>query len=545
MLFRAGDVAITREQTIGTDAYGNNYVTLDQVVLATGSGNDDVQISQRVNGMLDVNVNGQKYEINLGQYHTPPPPGQPAQELAVRTGDGNDIVNAPTVSVNLAVKAGAGDDSITTGRGFDGVDGGAGDDQIATGAGRDDVFGGAGNDRIDGGADDDVLYGGDGRDTIEGGDGNDYLEGGRGDDTLEGRRGNDILSGGMDNDTLRAGADDDRVYTGAGRDTVDYLSGCDTVYGQAVVDNISAATATQNNVVETQTRAGWSVKIADNATPEFRQRVEADLDLLRSSPQGQQLLEALDKAATEKGNSVTLSELRNEQNGYAGFRDPVSGQVVGFDLAVNYATPGGPGPGTDAEVVYNPAFHNAEFPTPVGVLQHELAHAYNAVTGTLQPDIYRGAGLDAPQWDSAGKLTFSVDNLERQAVGLPTTATSGSANPTFATENALRQEFGQADRLSYNFNVPALSPSPGSTASLQSNPHAFLDRMLDASRSGDREAFSRLTEQAGAAEPGAALRREASETVDRQERAANVAQPVPEPAQAVEPHSVVARGPSR
>jgi len=537
-LFRAGDVAISRERTIGTDGSGSNYVTLDQVVLTTGNGNDDVQATQRSNGLLDVTVNGQKYEINLGQYQSPPP-GQPPQEFAVRTGDGDDIVNAPSVTVNMAVKAGAGNDRITTGSGLDGVDGGAGDDVIATGAGRDDVFGGSGNDRIDGGAGDDVLYGGDGRDTVIGGDGNDYLEGGRGDDTLEGRAGNDILSGGMDNDTLRGGAGDDRVYTGAGRDTVDNAAGRDTVYGQAATDTLSAATGAQNTVVETAPRAGWSVKV--DGTPEFRQRVEADLDLMRSSPQGQQLLEALDKAATEKGNSVTLTELRNEQNGYAGFRDPASGQVVGFDPAKNYATPAGPGPGTDAEVVYNPSFHNAEFPTPVGVLQHELSHAYNAVTGTLQPGIYMGTGLDAPTLDASGNVIGGINNLERQAVGLPTTATSGVANPAYATENALRQEFGQPDRLSYA--LPSFSASPGSAASLQSNPSAFLDQMLEASRSGDREAFSRLTQQAAGAEPGAQLRREASETVDKQERAA-VPQ-MAEPAPVQEPHAVVARGPGR
>ncbi|MFP3814039.1 M91 family zinc metallopeptidase, partial [Bacillus sp. SIMBA_005] len=49
----------------------------------------------------------------------------------------------------------------------------------------------------------------------------------------------------------------------------------------------------------------------------FVQRMESELNFLRSSPAGQQMLAEFDKAAEAKGNVVTIKELSNEQNGYA------------------------------------------------------------------------------------------------------------------------------------------------------------------------------------------------------------------------------------
>src|SRR3546814_13393792 len=48
----------------------------------------------------------------------------------------------------------------------------------------------------------------------------------------------------------------------------------------------------------------------------FVQRVEADLEMLRASPNGQQMLAEFDKAAAN-GNIVTIRELQNVDNGYA------------------------------------------------------------------------------------------------------------------------------------------------------------------------------------------------------------------------------------
>lgn len=55
-------------------------------------------------------------------------------------------------------------------------------------------------------------------------------------------------------------------------------------------------------------------------------------------------------------------------------------------------------------------------------------------------------------------------------------------------------------------------------ASLASDPSSYLDRMLAASKSGDREAFRSMTQAAADTDQGRSLRVEASATVDRQEQ---------------------------
>ena len=76
-----------------------------------------------------------------------------------------------------------------------------------------------------------------------------------------------------------------------------------------------------------------------------------------------------------------------------------------------------------------------------------------------------------------------------------------------------------------DYTNPGKAPtvSPGfpmrATSSLDADPSAFVDRMLAASQTGDRDAFRQMTQQAAAAMPGRELRQEAVATVDRQEQA--------------------------
>ncbi|QWP76826.1 hypothetical protein J5226_00010 [Lysobacter sp. K5869] len=427
-LHQGGEVSIARERTLADAGGGRQYVSADQVVLTTGGKNDDVRVTQRDDGTLDIGVNGEQYALRLTEN----------QELTLRSGDGNDVVTvAPNVKVNIVVDAGAGDDTVTTGAGNDRVDGGLGNDRIATGEGRDDVFGNSGDDALDAGGGDDVVYGGDGADRLLGGDGVDFLEGGRGNDELDGGAGHDMLSGGLDDDTLRGGQGDDAVYTGAGKDTVDNQSGADTVYAQSAIDLINAAGGARNTVVNVEIGVAKGVTI--EGSDAFKQRVGAEIDFLRSSPNGQRMLAEFDKAAA-RGNTVTIKELANEQNGYA--------QTFSNDAdLVN----GKPGQGGDVQISYNPSFHMAEFPAPAVVLYHEMSHAYNGVNGTFQQGTYRGTGPDNGQ----------VPNAERQAVGLETSAPAydfdgdpgtpkTTANPDHLTENGLRGELGLPDRPSYS-----------------------------------------------------------------------------------------------
>lgn len=426
-LHQGAEVSIAREQTLADAGFGRQYVSADQVVLTTGSKNDDVQVSQRDDGTLEVGVNGENYEVRLGEN----------QELTIRSGAGDDTINvAPNVKVNIVVDAGAGDDTITTGAGDDRIDGGLGNDEIRSGAGRDDVFGNSGDDRIDAGDGDDVVYGGDGADQLAGGNGVDFLEGGQGNDSLDGGAGKDMLSGGQGDDLLRGGEGDDAVYTGAGRDSVDNQSGNDRVYAQTASDLINAATGARNTVVNVEISASKGVTI--EGSDAFRQRVGAEIDFLRSSPDGQQMLAEFDRAAA-RGNTVTIKELANEHNGYA--------QTFSNDADI---VNGRPGAGGDVQISYNPSFHMAQFPAPVVVLYHEMSHAYNGVTGTFQQGTYRGTGPDNGQ----------VPNAERQAVGLETSAPAydfdgdpstpkTTTNPDHLTENGLRGELGLPDRPSY------------------------------------------------------------------------------------------------
>lgn len=426
---------ITREQTIAEAGFGQTYVSSDQLVVTTkGTGNDDVQVTQRDDGTLDVSVNGESYEMRLAQN----------QELTLRTGAGNDTINvAPNVKVNIVVDSGAGDDTITTGAGDDRIDAGAGNDTISTGAGRDDIFGNTGNDRIEAGAGDDVVYGGDGDDTMLGNEGVDFLEGGKGKDDLDGGAGKNMLSGGLDNDIIRSGSDGNRIYTGGGTDTVEGATNSDKVYAQQGIDAVNFAAGVRDNGqvvvnVELNSKLGTQgVKV--EGSDAFRQRVEAEIEFLRSSPNGQQMLAQFDAAAAN-GNTVTIKELANEQNGYA--------QTLGRGDAE--ISNGKAGEGSDVQISYNPSFHMDAFPAPVVVLYHEMSHAYNGVNGTFQPGTYRGTGPDNGQ----------VPNAERQAVGLETSApgfdfdgdpatAKTTHNPIELTENGLRRELGLPDRPSY------------------------------------------------------------------------------------------------
>ncbi|MEI2456904.1 M91 family zinc metallopeptidase [Lysobacter firmicutimachus] len=513
-LFRQGDIVISREQVTGGDQFA------DTLVINGGAGDDNVRVSQRANGVLDVNINGQPFEITLAAQ----------QQLGVRGGDGNDVIHAASnVRVNMDVQGGDGNDTITTGRGRDRVDGGAGDDVINTGRGRDDVFGNTGNDTIDAGAGNDVVYGGDGDDILRGGQGRDYIEGGRGADTLEGGQGNDILSGGQDADVLRGGQGNDRIYTGAGADTVDNRAGRDTVYGQSGEDTVTATRGARNTQVEVDmtTHVGASVTVAAGSSDAFRQRVEADLDMLRSSNNGREMLAELDRNANAfvgTGHSVSITELSNEMNGYAG-PSLTNDAFLQTDPATGVTTRGA---GMDSVISYNPSFHSDFFETPTVVLHHEMSHAYNITGGTLQQGVYSGTGPDSG----------SVRNFERQAVGLDNSGVAfdfdrnaatpdTKTNPANLTENGMRDEMGLARRQNYSVDAKSAFSAPGNPSATgaggnggHNHNHAHLDALLQAMESGDRNAARDATRQLAGQAAGQELRHEAMHAADRQEQAA-------------------------
>jgi len=432
-LHQGDQATIARERTLADGGFGQTYVSSDQLVFTTnGSGNDQVQVSQRDDGTVVVSVNGEEFDVSLAE----------RQELTLRVGAGDDLIEvAPNVRVNIVVDGGEGDDAIATGAGDDRIDGGAGNDVVTSGEGRDDVFGNTGNDTVDAGAGDDVVHGGDGEDVLTAGDGTNFIEAGAGDDQVDGSLGTNMISAGLGDDRVTSGGNNS-IYLGSGTDSVDAAGSDDQIYAEDI-DAVRFAAGQQDTgqvVVNVEIDASLGTRgVKVEGSESFRQRVEAELEFLRSSPNGQQMLAEFDAAATS-GNTVTIRELANEQNGYA--------QTLGRGNAE--ISNGRAGEGSDVIISYNPSFHMAEFPAPVVVLYHEMSHAYNGVNGTFQPGTYRGTGPDSG----------SVPNAERQAVGLETSAApfdfdgdpstpATTHNPIGLTENGIRRELGLPDRPNY------------------------------------------------------------------------------------------------
>ena len=422
-------VDVARERTLASDPQGY-YVTRDQVVFTTkGDGDDKVGVTQRDDGTLSISLNGESYELSLSS----------GQELTLRTGAGNDTIEvAPNVKINIVLDAGDGDNNINIqGDGDNRVTSGDGDDVIhVTGAGRNDIHTTGGTNEIRGGSGVNVIYGGDGNDTIYAGSGTNFIQGSNGDDVIYGGGKQDILSGGNGDDKILLGNGQSTVYTGAGADAVEGAKDDTKVYAE-VSDLINSASGTRPTVINVEIDSsvgnrGLSIEGSDA----FVQRMQTEIDFLRSSPNGKAMLEEFDKAAENKGNFLTLKELSNEDNGYA--------QTFSGDADI---INGRPGAGGDVTINFNPSFHMDEFPAPTVVLFHEMSHAYNGLNGTFLPGTYFGEGPDSGR----------VPNAERQAVGLETSANpydfDGTGplthNPINLTENGIRRELGLPDRPSY------------------------------------------------------------------------------------------------
>lgn len=441
---------LVRERTMPNPTFGGgNRPTDDQLVLTTkGTGDDKVSVSQNTDGTLAVDVNGEKFSVKLA----------PGQQFGIRVGDGNDVVTvAPNVKVNFVIDGGAGDDTLTAGAGNDHIDGGVGNDTINGGAGKDDLFGNSGDDHIDGGSGESVIYGGDGDDTLTAtGDGKaNYFEGGNGNDTIDASRGQNIVSGGRGDDNITSGGSKNTIYAGDGTDTVNGVTAADKVFAQTSVDAISFASGQFDrdqvvmNVLIDPKLGTTGIKV--EGSDAFRQRVEADLEMLRSSSAGQKMLGAFDQVANEKGHTLLIKELANELNSFALPTDWRNTQDS--DYTIN--SRGQQAEGVDATVLYNKSI---DLDSAVGgfrgflpsvVLFHEMSHAYNFTHGNMLPGDYSGSGPDN-----------GINNSERQAVGLETTAKpfdfdkdpstpATTHNPIELTENGLRREFGLDDRPSY------------------------------------------------------------------------------------------------
>ncbi|MGY0559986.1 M91 family zinc metallopeptidase [Luteimonas sp. A277] len=434
-LHQTAGVSISRERTLteGQDEDGNQvwYIISDQLVFTAGDGDDNIQVTQGANGAVNFDVNGETFETSLAR----------GQEITIRAQGGDDVIKVDSgVTVNFVIEGGEGNDTIEAlGSGDNRIFGNEGDDTIQVGTGNNYVYGGAGDDSISVlGEGRNVLYGGDGNDNISGGQGIDYIDAGAGDDRIDGVAGQNILVGSLGSNVIHTGTGDSRVY--AGNDTsVVNNGGADVIYApDAISDRISADDGASNTVVNVVLDPALGQSLVIEGSEEFVSRVQADIAMMQNSPYGQQMLAEFD-AAHGNGKSVTIMELQNEQNGYA-------------SMQIGYIRNGEAAPGSNVTIAYNPSFFVEGLPAPSVILYHEMAHGFNAVTGTFMPGEYDGGeqGMSHPD--------FGLIHPERQAVGLPTSHPDfdfgngriTNTNPFPLTENGIREEMGLDLRPSYN-----------------------------------------------------------------------------------------------
>lgn len=435
-------------------------------------GDNNIRVTQRADGMLVVNssLNGVTQSTHIIDPAA-------SDRIVLNAGSGNDVISVDdSVTANLLLAGGTGNDFIYGGGGNEIIIGGAGDDLIRAGDGSDIVLGGAGNDNLEGqnGGDillgqqgDDYLSGGKGNDLVLGGDGQDTLYGGDDEDILLGQLGNDYLDAGSGNDLGIGGDGDDVVSGGKGDDELQGNAGADTLIGASGADNYRSLDADDTVIVDSKKaqksirarvpgadirfvdidhEAGnESIYFADNQREEFVTRVEDDLETLRSLESGKAMLNALDQAKREsyrpndyflginmgggtEGHRIKMQEL--DGAGHINWvRNPDAINNSGANTENGFATPSGgqwttpdpvnlPASGSGATISYNPSV-NLELNTgvatpPVVILFHEMAHAYNMATGTGLEGSYTG---DDKRNNDPRKSP--INSLERQAVGLP------------------------------------------------------------------------------------------------------------------------------
>lgn len=224
---------IDREASSLGDKIGD---ALNIPIVARGTGgNDNVSVSQRDDGKLVVNINGQEKEYTEQQ----------AERLIIDLGKGDNNLSADdSVTYGLNIRAGSGNNNIAAGKGDDTIQVGNGNNNISAGEGGDSVTAGRGDNTIDGGKGDDSITAGNGSNTISGGEGSDAIKAGHGDNTIDGGDENggyydrkyddqgrvteekwiaygDSITVGNGNNTVRGGAGNDTITAGNGNNTID------------------------------------------------------------------------------------------------------------------------------------------------------------------------------------------------------------------------------------------------------------------------------------------------------------------------------------
>lgn len=453
--------------TIQFDAK-NQVLIDDSLTLETGDHADNIHVRNHTDGRLKVEVNGKSYLFNVRNEKD----GKPTQ-LYIKSKAGDDHITIDAdVMLPVKVEAGDGDDYVKAGGGPSRLFGGKGKDYLQLGSGPGYAEGNDDDDTMVGGTGNAIMYGNNGNDRMYAGAGpatkRSHLDGGNGNDQMYAGNGHTVMNGGK-NDDLMVGHDSTTFYSGKGWDIVRSNNRNDRIYAKTTDRIISPAGATWVPITPDESgKKGLNIQ----GTPDFKQRVEDDFELLRSSPVGQKMLAALDGAAVKNGAPVhiksgekelfdmdqehrektryTFTNTTTDDNSTPPTQEDNESPKNGF---VRNGVRGIAN--TDGTIFYDPSSrydYHALKSAPVTNFYHEMAHAYNGATGSFLPGSTPEQVGDGPAEDTP--------NAERQAVGLPTTADPfdfdndpltppTSTNPEALTENAIRKEMGYARRNTY------------------------------------------------------------------------------------------------
>lgn len=421
----------------------------ETLLIKTGNGADKVNVNRSADGGVCVEINGKTYDVPISS------DGGPGKRIFIQTQDGADTVAvAGNVKLETRADLGNGNNRFRAGSGSTHVLSGTGHDDIQLGSGVGYVEDHGGNNTLKGGSGYSVMYGlGHGNNDFQSGDGGSYMlgagdrnrfRGGGGHNTMVALRGESVLEGGRGTNVF---------YTGKSQATVLSKSDLDITYGKKE-DHITR-TEKSKYVEVKPSDAGHKGFVVEGA-PQFKARVEADIEMLRGSPVGQKMLEQMDKAAApvtivEGDNGDAYSYRRRELE----FESPESRERQ--DAAHGFVTNNKPGlPAENSVLVYDRSFIQEDYKRPpINTFYHEMAHAYNGASGTFIP----GQTYVGPDPSDPHRPRYEA-NLERQAVGLPSygepydfdgdpKTPPTSTNPSPFNENALYKEMGRPLRTRY------------------------------------------------------------------------------------------------
>lgn len=428
------------------DNYGSNNINGgagDDTIIAKGKDESAGMLQKAKAFLTDRGLLAQVVEGGLGND-------------TILTGDGADTIT--DAGGDTKVHAGGGSDTITVTDGLSSLYGEGGDDVINGGSGRDYIEGGKGNDRIFGRGGNDVIYAGKGHDYVEGGEGGDFINAGGGNDEVHGGEGHDTIFGLSGNDKLYGEGGEDTIASGKGRDMIDGGEGYDTIrttsglYGNDTVRN-----AQPNEDIKTlnpvHVPLNFIVADTDGA---FRANMRDNLEAFTAIEPGQAMLKGMGKAL----HPVFLTST-DDANGYCAQLMPTGNGIIRQkdDGELSFWRNVGSG----SIVKINPEFIDfgsveawSEQNTML-VLAHELSHAYNNATGTMDDSVYKeftGERVRLPNHDLLeDNLGYGeVSGAELQAVGLYKDS-SLSPNPYGMTENDYRHYFHMPERTGYTSHV--------------------------------------------------------------------------------------------